>query len=317
MESKNLRADGELKSLPKIILDFAEKLHNKEFKLAATKIKEFIDSNDFIDSCLCHVEYPYVDAQYRDSFYFYHSFKNLHKEKECIRVSLFKKKYLSDDSFFTIKKNSSNNFLGIFVIRPTKLKQIGRMVLSPYSFNLPPIDIISRKFVFSINGISITVDAFQNSGQDGEFYSCAETSLMSLSSYFSKYDDFNNQLPSNIHRLIDKVRVEKITSGVGLKQHEISYALKQFGFGTKMYLRNKDTKSTDFKNAFNDYIESGIPVLATVSSTKDENHSVLCIGFKNENEKKKRISSRNKNFTDIITDIITSDSLFESEREYI
>ncbi len=318
MESQKLRAQGELKDLPDFISNFAEKLHNREFKLGAVKIKEFITNSSFIDNCFCHVEYPYVDAQYRDSFYFYHSSKNLHKEKECIRISLFKTSYISKDIFYTIGENIDDNFLGIIVIRPTKLKQIGRIVLSPLAFKLPPIDIISRQFNFSIKGVSIAVDAFQNSGQDGEFYSCAETSLMSLSSYFSKYDDFNNQLPSNIHRLIDKVRVERITSGVGLKQHEISYTLKQFGFGTKMYLRNDDTKSTDFKNAFNDYIESGIPVLATVSTTEgDGHHSVLCIGFKNENKKKKRISSRNKCFTDIITDIISSDSVFESEREYI
>lgn len=315
-----LRTLGKLSQLPTIIRDYSEQLSNKEFKLASAKILKFVESNKFKKDIFCLVEYPYVDAQYRDSYYFYHSSKNHHNEKECIRVSFFKDELKSDKLFESVIKNDDNNFLGVLIIRPTKIRQFGRMVLSPSAFELPRIDIISRKFNFSIKGISINIEAFQNSGQDGEFYSCAETSLMSLSSYYSKYDNFNNQLPSNINKLVDKVRVERITSGVGLKQHEISYALKQFGFGTKMYLRNnsEENTQTQFRNAFNDYIQSGIPVLATVSTPDNkQHHSILCIGTDSEAEKELKISSRQKNFTDQGSDFISEENIYVSERQFV
>lgn len=302
MQLEYLRGEGSISEVPFFLSKYGDDLNDRAFLMAAGLFKNFVKENKLKSDLYCSLEFPYVDIQYRDAYYNYHASKNYHLQKECIRISFFKKQFDNSDPFSSLKNNPSN-FLGILVIRPTINNPFGRMILSPLAFKLPKLNIILRKFKFSIRGIEQEVNAFPNSGQDGEFHSCSETSILSVLSYFSKYDNFNSKTPSSIYSIVDKMRTERVIPGRGLKQKEISFILKKFGFEARLYVYEKKSH-TSFQNAFNDYVESGFPVITILSEDKDiiskgqksrklkeriDNehvaHSVICIGYAKEDEK--------------------------------
>jgi len=66
------------------------------------------------------IEYPYVDNVFRDSYYFYFSSKHRDYDRNCIRLSFFEGQ-ISLESFRNSELSGTikDNFLGIYVLRPT------------------------------------------------------------------------------------------------------------------------------------------------------------------------------------------------------
>jgi len=130
----------------------------------------------------------------------------------------------------------------------------------------------------TVNGIKFTVKSFPHSSQDSETISCAETTLWSLMEYFgNKYPEYKPILPSKIHEILSFRKPERQVPSMGLELMDISFALKKFGFGSKVY--SKKEFADQFFNIFKIYIESGIPVV-TVLQSPTIGHAVLCIGRK-------------------------------------
>lgn len=96
--------------------------------------------------------------------------------------------------------------------------------------------------------------------------------------YFgNKYPEYNPILPSKIHEVLSFRKPERQVPSMGLELMDISFALKKFGFGSKVY--SKTEFGDQFFNIFKIYIESGIPVV-TVLQSQTIGHAVLCIGRK-------------------------------------
>jgi hypothetical protein len=236
--------------------------------------------DDFRDDIYCYLEYPYVDRVYRDSYYNYFSSKHLHYDRNCIRLSLFAVPFTMDDFRETSGISKlKESFLGYFVIRPTMEKIIGRSMVSPRA--LKEINfitcLVSEKC--SINGVCLTVHAFPHSSQDKETITCAETTIWSVMEYFgNKYSVYSPVLPSEIIKALDKLSTERLIPSKGLNSSQISFALKEFGFGTKVYAKSA-VDEKEFSSIFSYYIESGIPVIGTFSDVdKKIAHAVVYCG---------------------------------------
>jgi len=284
----SISSKGIIRTLVKVdevhtaIEKIGEMTGNLEFKEAGRGFKTKYEDKFLRKDLVCYIEYPYVDLVYRDTYYKFHSTKVGHKEKDCIRISFFDSK-INEDAFdkkaLEVHCKGNDYFLGCLIIRPTKLNPIGRTILSPKIYSKKLRSLILRDYTFQINGSKLSVKAFPNSGQDGEYHSCAETSLMSLLSYFAKYDNFNTKLPSEIIALVNKIRTERVTPTEGLKKEEMSFILKHCGFGVKTYSSNNLGEAT-LKKVFNDYVESGIPIIAILKGN-DSNHATIAIGHQN------------------------------------
>jgi hypothetical protein len=137
-----------------------------------------------------------------------------------------------------------------------------------------------------ILGVKFKTFGFPHSSQDSETITCAETTVWGLMEYFgSKYPEYTPSLPSKIMSSLKPIIFERQLPSVGLSIEEISYSLKDFGFGTRIY-SIKDFKDEMFNN-IHYYIESGIPIVLTLEAEeKDENgfvinrqgHAVIAIG---------------------------------------
>ncbi|WP_088341709.1 hypothetical protein [Robiginitalea sediminis] len=227
----------------------------------------------------CLIEYPYVDKVYRDSFYNYYSSKHFTYQRDCIRVSLFSEE-ITHEEFLDSSKHSAldNKFLGYFVIRPTINSLFGRSIISPAAFEINHFHICLCRTDSLIYGVKLSVEGFPHSSQDGETIKCAETTIWALMEYFgNKYAEYKPALPAKIHSALERFSYQRQLPSNGLTMDQISFALKEFGFGTSIY--SKGAYGDQIYNIIDSYVESGIPVIVGLQSGHI-GHVIIAVGKK-------------------------------------
>ncbi len=239
------------------------------------------------------IEYPYTDKLYRDAYYSYYSTLNRSVNRDCIRISIFDcqlTKFHFEDLTLIQELKKDNVFLGFFVLRPTDRRRIGRSFINPKALvNSDMIITLSQNYSL-IRGVELKTSGFPHSSQDGKVHTCAETSIWSLMEYFGgKYSYYRQVLPSTILSVLKRVSFERQVPSKGLKPRQIGYTLRKFGFGSKYYI---DANYTNLKNIINDYVESGIPVLAIVRTPKMLYHAILIIGHENIDSSKIKYNNK-------------------------
>lgn len=246
-----------------------------------TEICKYIE--ELKEDLWCFIEYPYVDKVYRDSYYNYYASKHSTYKRDCIRVSLFREEIKADDFVDPAKHEEINsNYLGFFVIRPTMNAPFGRSIINPEAFIKNDFKICSCKTTSMVYGVKVETSGFPHSSQDRETIKCAETTIWGIMEYFgNKYVEYKPTLPSKIHKALESISIERQLPSDGLTMDEISYTLKSFGFGTRIYSH----KPYSINNIIDCYIESGIPVLTGLESAiNEQGHIVITVGKKYENE---------------------------------
>lgn len=137
---------------------------------------------------------------------------------------------------------------------------------------------VFKKSECLVLGIKLTVTGFPHSSQDSETITCAETTIWSAMEYFgTRYSDYKPVLPSTIIKTIERIAVQRQLPSNGLTMEQISFALKQFGFGTRIY--SKEQYGEELFDIIDAYIESGIPVMTGLESNEGSlGHVVVLIG---------------------------------------
>ncbi|RZJ92125.1 MAG: hypothetical protein EOO20_02850 [Chryseobacterium sp.] len=226
------------------------------------------------------IEYPYVDKVYRDSYYTYYASKHSRYQRDCIRISIFNNEINFVDFTDPVKHSKLQDiFLGYFVLRPQRT-MIGHSLINPAAFLNKNIKICLHKAESLVLGVKLTAEGFPHSAQDGETISCAETTIWATMQYFGmRYAEYKPVLPSTITKVIERIAVQRLLPSNGLTMDQISFALKQFGFGTRIYSR--EHFGDEFFEIIDAYIESGIPVLTGLESASGGlGHVVVMIGKK-------------------------------------
>ncbi len=222
-------------------------------------------------------ETDYVDKVYRDSYYHYYSSKLPNYKRNGIRLSFFEGSIESND-FWDKEKHSKlqEKYRGFVVLRPTNPFIIGRSIISPLLLVSNDLSLCISKFHTTANGLKFTVKGFPHSSQDTETMSCAETTLWAIMEYFSnKYSDYQPVLPSKIINTLNKVSSERQIPSKGLNITQMAYALREFGFGVKIY--SKAQYVGQFERLLSCYIESGIPLVIAIQGGSI-GHALLGIG---------------------------------------
>lgn len=230
------------------------------------------------------IEYPYVDKIYRDSYYTYFASKHNHYYRDCLRVSYFTDE-ITNEHFRNEELVSELNekFLGYLVVRPTFTCPIGRSLISKNAFEENNFITCIYKGSVLVNGVKLTVEGYPHSSQDSESISCAETTIWSVMEYFgNRYADYKPTMPSNIINVLNKFSKQRLLPSNGLTVDQISFALKEFGFGTSIYAED-DAFEKELDNIIAYYIESGIPVIAAIEN-KIIGHATVIIGHEYDDE---------------------------------
>lgn len=270
-------------NIEQAILDNLEKIHKLNSLLAKKLYKIYIHSHieQLSDEAYFVIEAPYVDKVYRDSYYNYYSSKNKSYKRDSIRVSIFSEKIIASDFRDSTKKDElQNKFMGFIVLRPTEPSLIGRSVISPKILKIKNFNITTVNIRTTVNSVKFNIEGFPHSSQDTETISCAETTIWSLMEYFSnRYSEYQSILPSTIINTLNRVSSERQVPSKGLNIQQISYTLREFGLGTKIY--SEDNFKDGFNNLLSCYIESGIPIVVAMENRHvggNIGHALLCIG---------------------------------------
>jgi hypothetical protein len=229
-------------------------------------------------------ETAYVDFFYRDSYYHYFSSKLKSYHRDCLRLSLFSGE-VSENDFADPDKydDLKQRYLGFYVLRPTFPNVVGRSVISPKALENNDIRICSCVFNTTVCGLKFQVSGFPHASQDTEIITCAETTLWAIMEYFGgKYSYYKPTLPSKIIQQLQSISFERQIPSRGLNVHQISYALKEYGFGTRIYSR-EGYGGEEFEKLLSCYVESGIPlVVALENDASDIAHALLVVGREND-----------------------------------
>ena len=101
--------------------------------------------------------------------------------------------------------------------------------------------------------------------------------------YFgNRYPDYKPTMPSNIINVLNKFSKQRLLPSNGLTVDQISFALKEFGFGTSIYAED-DAFENELDNIIAYYIESGIPVIAAIEN-ENIGHATVIIGHEYDDE---------------------------------
>jgi len=224
------------------------------------------------------VEHPYVDKDYRDTYYHYYATKNSAYSRNSIRLSFFlnsvEETHFRDPAQFDAIQSG---YLGFLSVRPTFPKVIGRSVIDKRAFSKDDCVICPMPLNATANGLKLDVTGFPHSSQDGEATTCAETTLWSVLQYFgNKYAEHAPVLPSQASKVLTQFSVERIVPSKGLQAGQVSYAFKEFGFGVKIYSK-AEYGYTPFFQLIRMYVESGIPVIGFLSNGSI-GHAISIVG---------------------------------------
>ena len=265
------------------IIPLVEKIFKERYQLNTNMLTASLGTLDFYfqhlqDDLTVVAEHPYVDKVYRNIYYYYYSSKLENYPRQCIKLSFFKTK-VTDDDFRNPERLEylQNNFGGFVVLRPTFPSIIGRSVLSSTITKTPDIQICSVGIGTTVKGVKLTSYGFPHASQDAEMLTCAETTIWSLMEYFgSRYAEYIPILPDQISKILSSISFERLTPSKGLSGNQISFAVKELGFGVRSYSRNQYL--AEFEPLLKTYVESGIPVVALMDNSSGIGHALNIVG---------------------------------------
>jgi len=270
-----------LDAILETITDFF--LKDLEDKFIPLQIKTDLENyfSELKEDLFCVIEYPYVDKVFRDSYYNYYSSKHYSYQRDCIRVSLFESEIKQEDFLNPANHVDLNRkYLGYFIIRPTINALFGRAIINPKAFDENDFKICTCKVNSLIFGVKLETEGFPHSSQDGETIKCAETTIWGIMEYFgNKYPEYKPTLPTKIHQALERFSYQRQLPSNGLTMDQISFALKEFGFGTRVY--SSAPYDENIYNIVDSYIESGIPVILGLQY-QEIGHAIIAIGKKHE-----------------------------------
>ena len=256
------------------------KLTIAEMNNLLTTLTDFL--KDMRDDLHVIIESLYVDSVYRDSYYDYYSTKHSSYGRFCLRMSFFKSTF-DKNIDFADESNIKENYLGFLVVRPLT-KCIGRNVISPEAKkdSRKDIRICRVKVDTSCLGVKLRAEGFPHASQDNETMTCAQTTIWSLLEYYgNKYSYYRPTLPTEIEEILEPFSYERQLPSKGLTYNQISVALRNFGFGPRIYQSGNTLESiARFRMLLACYIESGIPLAVALTNGKI-GHAVVCIGTEN------------------------------------
>jgi len=218
------------------------------------------------------LEYPYVENDYRDTYYNDFSKRFAYFDKNSVRLHFFDVEIPNVDLIV----ENQEHYLGFITLRDTKINTIGRSYLSPNAIrNVRNIFCVLAEYIVHIKGYELKVKAFPWMQQDVNVSVCAHIATWSVIRYFShKYTYYPQRTLYQIVNLLS-ANTRK-TPSTGLTVLQMSEILSKSAFYPEIYLRKViDEAFSD--NSFDKFlyvlIESGIPYIAGTS-----NHAFVVIG---------------------------------------
>jgi len=223
-------------------------------------------------------EYPYVDKDYRSTYYGFYAKKALRYDPFCFRLHFFTDR-VSLSSDLELQTTSASNrlsddYFGYMVIRPTGVTPIGRTVISIDAVNGFSGAVIDAEYHVHVLGHRLVVRGFPFMQQHTDIAVCAHAACWSILRHYSeRYSHYAERLVYDITKMASTSEPGGISPSRGLAITQASEVFSKAGMFPDLYARR------DFKDNFDRmlaaYVESGFPVFVSLAKKQ---HAIAVIG---------------------------------------
>lgn len=218
------------------------------------------------------VEYPYVDKDYRSTFYAFYSKRHRSYDQFCHRIHFF-----DSDPVIENLENSQDSYMGSMVLRPTEVTPLGRTLIAPEAIRNFAGFVCEAEFRNNIMGLPFPVQTFPHTMQDTDVTVCAHAVCWMIARYYSeKYTVYPERLAYDIAEAVRDVSFGRNIPSHGLTLGQVSEILASIGFFPEIFVKELYGENSDFfYDILYSYIESGIPVVAAM---RKKEHAIALVG---------------------------------------
>ena len=225
------------------------------------------------------VEADYIDKDYRDTYANFYAKKFLDYPCRNVRLHFFRCQ-VPPNGIWELSKYQ-NDYIGNVVIRPTRINSIGRTLLDPRRISGRVGTACLTEYKVNVLGTELSVTSFPYITQDTDVTVCAHAACWMVFRYMSeRYRRYAEVWPYEITQLTTDVSLGRLVPSNGLTVAQVSEIFFRFGLSPKIYHRPALVAGfpgdpTLFDRLLYYYIESGLPVVASLPSKK---HAVTIFG---------------------------------------
>lgn len=207
----------------------------------------------------CHsvfIEYEYVDADYRDTFSRFYSKKFATYPDKAIRLLFFADE-ITRSNIWDID-SYSKSLIGYSVIRPTRIRSLGKTLLDPSRCNAVKGYMAVTQYKVHFLGRQLEVSGFPFISQDSDVTICAHAACWMCFRYFSERYHFYKEIhPYQITQLTSDISHGRLVPSSGLTIAQITEMFTRQGFYPVVY--DKKVWGHRLSHLLYYYIESGLP----------------------------------------------------------
>jgi hypothetical protein len=231
---------------------------------------------------------PYYNCKdHRNLYSNFYSKKFLEVTSNCQRLHFFADAEVGAKALVAEETAFKNGYLGFSVIRPVHQRCLGRTVIDPYRIGKGIKEhyyLLRTLFRAQINGTVFPVMGYPFTAQDTDATLCAHSALWGVCRYLSeRYPHYRELYPYDFIRMTESSKGRAVPYR-GMTYTDYCKILTEFGtYPVYRFLQKTDSKgAVNFDaEAFQDlysYVESGFPVLASLSLPSGRRHVVSIVG---------------------------------------
>jgi hypothetical protein len=248
-------------------------------------LKEYL--SDAVGGVL--IEYPYVDKDYRSTFYHYYAKKGGVYSPHSARLHFFDSGVEWKQSPQSLVVNGSHDlstdealnshYFGFVVLRPTRINTIGRTMLSPKAVKGASGLLIEHRHKAHVLGYRLHVSCFPFMQQHTDIAVCAHAACWAILRHYSeRYSLYREVLVHDISKLGREFDPGGLLPSLGITYRDAERIFAAVGNYPLLVVKGDiEDDMCRFHDELLAYLESGFPLFG-VQSTRG--HAVAIVGYR-------------------------------------
>lgn len=265
------------------------------------------------------VEYPYVDKDYRSTYYNYYAKKGASYSPYSARLHFFRKGWELRERPLTICQPSetttpdddavAQGYLGFVSLRPTRIYTIGRTVLNPEAIDGASGWLIDHKHKAHVLGHRVHVKGFPFMQQHSDIAVCAHTACWAILRHYSeRYALYREVLVYDISRLGREFDPGGLLPSLGITARDAERIFAAVGTFPLLVGRYPNVDDgARFHDELLAYLESGFPLFGVLSK---RGHAIVLVGYRTSDVLQTAAANSMKRAWDYVSDLLVVDDNF-------
>lgn len=236
------------------------------------------------------VEFPYIDKDYRSTYYHYYAKKGRPYSAHSARLHFFPKGWSLSSNPLTLGQPNegttpsdttvSKEYLGFMTLRPTRIYTIGRTVLDPSAMKDVTGWIIGHRHKAHVLGHRVDAKGFPFMQQHTDIAVCAHTACWAILRHYSeRYSLYREVLVHDVSQLGREFDPGGLTPALGITARDVERIFAAVGTYPLLIMKAGDdsTRDTRYYDELLAYLDSGFPLFGVQS---ERGHAIAVVGYR-------------------------------------